>query len=85
MEQLPDKWFIIRTKENAEDVNKYECDRQGNPGAAFLQDGAYFYSDKKYSTLHNTAGYTEITHEQFRNFVLSKKTEGVIYNNYSLF
>ena len=67
---LPEKWFVIRTKENAKVLNEWENGRRKHE-AAFLNDKAYFFSDKNYHCQQvETKDYTEITFDQFKQYIL---------------
>lgn len=75
---LPKKWFIIRNKENYRIVNKWENDTHhgGDKYAACMNDAAYMFSDRPYTGNKNfIKGYTEITTEQFKKYVLGEKVE----------
>jgi len=73
---LPEKWFIKRTFDNADIVNAWICKERNNSNAAFLTDTATVLSNTKYHSFPDsnyTNGYTELTFEQFLEYVINKK------------
>ena len=71
---LPEKWFVVRTKENHKELNKWENSRSGGDGA-FMEDWAAMFSDRYYSSdIDKTEGYSEISWEEFESYVLGTKT-----------
>ena len=87
---IPEKWKIRRNHENCEMLNKWNNEHplfkeQGRDHANFIshscdKNGDFFYPDRQHlSQNHNKSpsGYTEITKEQFIEFVLNKQKEPV--------
>lgn len=82
---LPDKWFIERTKNNADIVNKWICKERNSSTAAFLTENAIVLSNNKYHSFPTpsfTEGYTQITFKQFLDYVVNKKP--IIQDNIEL-
>jgi len=70
---LPEKWYVMRTPENAEVVNKWICDK-GNHG--FLTTPTTVFETGEHSTYPKTQqleGCIEITYEQFLEHVIHKE------------
>lgn len=76
--KLPEKWYVVRDENNSKVLNKWNNDRY--PGAgnnAFNDNEAYMFSDKSYDTLkYKVEGYTEITFEQFKKYVMKTGESG---------
>jgi len=73
---LPEKWYIQRIPENAKILNKWENDKRGSFEAFNEKDnGCSMFSDKDYyfTKPEYILGYTEITFEQFKKYVLKKE------------
>lgn len=82
---LPEKWCIVRTPENCDTINKWFSNRHTSK---FSANGVWFNSMQK-DYMHFPfigqkvyqhkieEGYTEITFEQFKKYVLEEKDEFV--------
>jgi len=72
-DSFPEKWCLLRTKSNAEIVNKWLNDTFYNGNErAFSDTSAYIYPDRSYGS-SLIAGYTEITYEQFKKHVMKNQ------------
>jgi len=74
--ELPEKWAIKRTMYNSKAVNDWNNNHplfkeQRRHHATSIVDGGYFYSDTAHWGEPLLAGYTEITFEQFQEYVLN--------------
>ena len=78
--KLPEKWYIIRSKENAEILNAWENETFFKSHKHASKDEAmYFFSDKAYTQQSGgTVGYTHITTEQFIKYVLKKEKGPIV-------
>jgi len=70
---LPEKWYVIGNKENAQVLNKWICEKRNDLNYAYLSNKSYFYSDYTYSLNELKLDYKEITFEQFKDHVLGKE------------
>lgn len=72
---LPEKWYIQRNSENFEVLNEWENHKRGRHVAFNKDNGCSMFSDKDYSFTksHNILGYTEITFEQFKKYILKEE------------
>lgn len=94
METLPEKWWIKPRNydEQLEIWNWLPKNVQPNYSVKDIEQGWHFpdFNGGKGFVVGGHTGqmrkeYTEITFEDFEKFVLNKKEEAIIYNNYSLF
>jgi len=77
MEKIPEKWFIIRNVNNHEILNNWEMNIKKR-STAYLTCEAYFFPDKCYTDDPiSIKGYTEITIEQFKKYVLKEEENRV--------
>lgn len=72
---LPEKWYIQRNSENFEILNKWENNKRGTIVAFNNNNNCSMFSDKDYyyTKPENILGYTEITLEQFKKYVLKEE------------
>jgi len=71
---LPEKWYIQRNPKNFEDLNEWENHKRGSQVAFHQDNNCSMFSDKDYTFTkpHNISGYTEITFNQFKKYVLKE-------------
>lgn len=67
---IPEKWCVVRNKENADIVNEWYNNKFG--GGAFLDDESIFYPDRQFSYNMRYTDYTEISFDDFQKYVLNK-------------
>ena len=75
---LPEKWFVLRNKQNAKVLNDWNNRTYPNSGVATANDLGIFYSNKSYNSNgvkghiknHLEKGYVEISFEKFQEEVL---------------
>lgn len=81
--ELPEKWCIKRTRENKDMVNWW-ADTKFQNSIAYTGCVGYIHSDQvsgrkshglSHEDGHQTAGYTEITTDQFRRLVLKESAQ----------
>lgn len=78
--KLPEKWCVLETHENHEVINKWFIDHlelnrvkpQGVVGYIYLEEDAIY--GWRMSTI-KPKGYTEITFEQFKKYVMKEETK----------
>lgn len=90
---LPEKWYVISTKENRDVLNKWRLERTTHYnsddyfqliGYILLStpyDGSYYFAGSKRMFLERkdiSEGHVEITFEQFKKYVLNMKEESKI-------
>lgn len=68
-EGLPEKWCVLRTHETYNIINEWACKEWGNK--FWYDTSGYVNSDKSTSDVQQY-GYTEITFEQFKKWVLKE-------------
>lgn len=67
---LPNKWYIKATRENEQILRKFRgCNHNG------WEDNLVMLSDPCWGNTQYIRGYTEITFEQFKKYVLKKEDE----------
>lgn len=79
---LPEKWYVMRTPENAEIVNKW-INSKGHHG--FLTTPTTVFNTGEYRTFPGStdlAGHIKITYQQFLEHII--KQEPVIEDNTEL-
>lgn len=75
---LPEKWYVERTIENSDIVNKWACDLKGKYHA-YRDTSCYFLNDGNYQSISNSGinsfieKYTLITYQQFLDYVINQK------------
>lgn len=80
---LPEKWFIVRNKENHAVINKWSSNRRGSGHNTSLECRSYFFSDKSYTDAEESIiGYTEISFEQFKQYILGEHPINQVYEIY---
>lgn len=72
---LPEKWYIQRNSENFEVLNEWENNKRGSFVAFNTSNNCSMFSDKDYyfTKPAHILGYTEITFEQFKKYVLKEE------------
>jgi len=73
---LPEKWYIQRNSENFVILNEWENHKRDSYVAFSQDNNCSMFSDKNYTFTksHSILGYTEITFEQFKKYVLKEET-----------
>ncbi len=84
---LPEKWYVMRTKETANVINEWACSLQG-VYHAYKDTECYFLNNADYQLISDRdldkfiEGHTLITYEQFLEYVIKK--EPIIEDNTEL-
>lgn len=74
---LPEKWVLRRTEENSLIVNEWS-NKTHKDNLYSIVDKDYIYSDRRCISMVKE-GYTEITFDQFKEYVLNKTNNNMIF------
>lgn len=79
---LPEKWYVERTEQNADVINKWACELQGSHHA-YRNTNCYFLNDGTYKLVISSdiyefiAGHIKITYEEFVKYVINQETDEI--------
>lgn len=78
--KIPKFWYVIRTPENAKEINEWICNTKKDEGAAFLTSRAMVLETGDYYSIgagvnfdSRLVGRTELTYEEFLEYIIYKK------------
>jgi hypothetical protein len=79
--KLPEKWYIKRKEDNYEVVNNWFNNNAGHKKKHSSVTGILFYPNCSTSTFQQALleGYKELTFEEFKDYVLNKKQQKVMF------